>query len=1268
MIVLLFLFSGIFYTSCTHQLSKPSPFTLSIDFDNLLQDSFKLYHQGRFNEAVQKFELASKAIPKDPPSWSAAIFYSILALFQEKSGDTTKSSITFEEVKKLLVELKWSSLESEMQAKSFTYYARQLKGQDQIYLLQKLVPLARASQGKAGEAFFRVLISEAYINLNNFQEAHTQATEALKLSKEVGDRYLEVFAMLNVSGSLVALGKAQEAVTVLHLSLDKVKDNSKLKANILAQLGLAHGALGIEEPTLSEFKEAFNLASSIGDRELVARFHWKFGLTYSLLNKPNEAIEQLTEAIKIFEQLKDSLAVAILEGGVANNYFQMGAFEDANRHALGAAEIYNRLGNRIEEAKNLRLAGQSWGALSKIDDALKALEKAALIQVDEKDRDGVLETLWAAVLLFKSAGRIRDVRQVLLIGLKTHTSVFIGDGEGERKIRWELAKVCDELGLFSEALEHFDKVFSIYDKLGDKKGKILTLIEMAQIYAKLNDFRNRIDFLLFAERLGAEIDDPFIKGMILTHTATLFAEAGDKVEALQRYLESLKISRLVNKQTEMLQPGLVGHFYQSIGEYTKALQYFEDALKLAKEIGDRMAIALCLESIGNCYLYINSYNDAIRSGREAVEIIRGTKTPMIQMFGFSGLMFQEFRVLGLIGFALAAQKKYEDALNVFEERFKVAEKSGDSTNISDAYNNIGYIYLEMGKYAEAIEHFKKAVETIELIRLGVSSEEHKMGFFGKHLVPYDGVISAYYQLHHKMSSIKSEFAEEALNFAEKSKSRTWLTQLLAARARLFMESVPLEIQREELDLLSKVTTAKQEYENALTRLGISAHEIEEKKIAGDIAYEKWNSFTETIRRDYPKVDRFFALFQYSFFRPIQLNELTIKSEETLILYKVTLDWVYAWVVIRTGHQNKILKFTQLPSKTSEIKKIIEKLLLPYERGKYKEFDVNISNGLYDKILRPVIEGVEMSKRVIIIPDGLLNAIPFEFLVTRMGCNDDIKSPCYFGDQFIVSYYPSATILTLAREATPEALPPQGSLFAVGDPIYGLDDSRLSNSQVSFLQENEKKDDPEFTLRGSRLRKGVEDKGYSFERLKNSGLEVQKIKDIFKNSRGDKEVLVGFDASEGSVKSRDLTKYQYLHFAVHGILAFDVPYLNEPALVLAVDPVSKKDGFLTLSDIYGLKLNADLVTLSACKTGLGQRVAGEGVIGLSRAFINAGARAVLVSLWEVPDESTSLLMGEFYQLLSLGVDKVEALKKAKRYLRDKGYENPYFWAPFILIGD
>jgi CHAT domain-containing protein len=401
----------------------------------------------------------------------------------------------------------------------------------------------------------------------------------------------------------------------------------------------------------------------------------------------------------------------------------------------------------------------------------------------------------------------------------------------------------------------------------------------------------------------------------------------------------------------------------------------------------------------------------------------------------------------------------------------------------------------------------------------------------------------------------------------------------------------------------------------------------------------------------------------------ELAELEIQDGETVILYKLGLERSYAWVIGKRGNKNEILKFIRLPITTAEVEKISIKLLMPFIKTKYNEFDLNIAADLFDKILKPVLEGVTISKHLIVIPDGILNVVPFELLVTKIGCGKDFKKPCFFGDQFNVKYYPSATILTFNRQAMPQTSLSHDLLFAVGDPIYSTDDERLDQSQISLLHENENEQKSSVLVRSGRIRKGAQDQCYSFDRLKNTGIEVNKIRDIFKNSYGKEEVLTGYEAREGNVKSKDLTQYRYLHFAVHGMLAYDIPYLKEPALVLGIyPPEDKEDGFLTLSEIYSLRLNADLVTLSACNTGLGFRYAGEGVVGLSRAFMNVGARSVLVSLWEVADESTALFMEEFYRLLNSGMEKTEALEKAKYKLRQMGYENPYFWAPFILIGD
>ena len=167
----------------------------------------------------------------------------------------------------------------------------------------------------------------------------------------------------------------------------------------------------------------------------------------------------------------------------------------------------------------------------------------------------------------------------------------------------------------------------------------------------------------------------------------------------------------------------------------------------------------------------------------------------------------------------------------------------------------------------------------------------------------------------------------------------------------------------------------------------------------------------------------------------------------------------------------------------------------------------------------------------------------------------------------------------------------------------------------------------------------------------------------------RDIRVGAAAVEHELKALDLTAYRYLHFATHGVLAEDVPYLKQPALVLSqVGDLRGEDGFLTMGEILGLKLQADLTVLSACQTGLGREVTGEGVVGLTRAFLYAGSRATVVSLWRVEDESTALLMARFYAHIGRGVPLGVALQRAKAELRaDPRFAHPFFWAAFLLYG-
>ena len=183
-------------------------------------------------------------------------------------------------------------------------------------------------------------------------------------------------------------------------------------------------------------------------------------------------------------------------------------------------------------------------------------------------------------------------------------------------------------------------------------------------------------------------------------------------------------------------------------------------------------------------------------------------------------------------------------------------------------------------------------------------------------------------------------------------------------------------------------------------------------------------------------------------------------------------------------------------------------------------------------------------------------------------------------------------------------------------------------------------------------------------------EVLAIAQLFPSST----VLLGRQAVKSRLlelsKRGELGQYAYLHFSAHGTLGDEAGPVRQPALVLARRPHHPEaDAFLTMDDVSHLKLNAEVAVLSACETGLGEQVHGEGVIGLPRAFLYAGARSVVVSLWEVNDQSTATLMQEFYTQMRRGRSRADALRAARQtLLRSSTSAHPYYWAPFILVGD
>jgi CHAT domain-containing protein len=308
------------------------------------------------------------------------------------------------------------------------------------------------------------------------------------------------------------------------------------------------------------------------------------------------------------------------------------------------------------------------------------------------------------------------------------------------------------------------------------------------------------------------------------------------------------------------------------------------------------------------------------------------------------------------------------------------------------------------------------------------------------------------------------------------------------------------------------------------------------------------------------------------------------------------------------------------------------------------------------------------EKLYIVPDGSLATLPFESLLTENFTGDinaNNEYP-YLIKKYNISYSYSANLfyLTFSKEASSTIEITKLIDWLAFAPVF---DNRSEQSMVMFSQELQRQ------LSGLKTDSMMINRsmfnGNYIKPLPATETETEAIFELYDDNNLKAKVLLHNNANEKSIKSGELEQYKVLHFATHGFVNSERPELS--GLLLAQDTTGGEDGVLYSGEIYNLKLNADLVVLSACETGLGKIQKGEGIIGLTRALLYAGAKNILVSLWQVNDKSTSELMVDFYKnsLANKGqLSYSEALRNAKLKMISEGrYAHPFFWSPFILIG-
>ena len=595
---------------------------------------------------------------------------------------------------------------------------------------------------------------------------------------------------------------------------------------------------------------------------------------------------------------------------------------------------------------------------------------------------------------------------------------------------------------------------------------------------------------------------------------------------------------------------------------------------------------------------------------------------------------------------------------------------------------------------EAIAAYRDALVTIEGIRAGsLSADESRSTFLATTKDVYDEAAGALAE-RALMASTPGQLlsgaalndAAEAFKIVEQSRARSLLDMLGESNADI-TEGVPADLLKRKQENLNR----QQEIAQELSGLGGS--EMSRKKSNADLEAElsqlatEYDSIENQIRAASP---RYASLTLPQPLTLAEVQQQVLDDKTALLEYNLGAKDSYMWAVTQGG-----VSLFKLPARSAVDQQAIEmrsamipeKLRTPVAgintapsrglslgtaptSGNARGF-ATASNKLYKTAVEPAASMIG-DKRVLIVADGALNYVPFEALVKAPGT--DYSALPYLVMTNEIVYAPSSSVVAVIRKQT-TAKPTGKKVLLVADPVFNSNDPRANGMTASTAGGAD--------TRGLGLSSALTDvagtpaaqsngapaQGLVLARLNGTRAEAEQIALITKQSGGVADTWLDLNANENNIESRDLTKYRIIHVATHGLLNAERPQFT--GLVLSLVGNKQGDGFLRTDEIFNIKLGAPLVMLSACETGLGKEKRGEGVIGLTRAFMYAGAPTVGVSLWSVSDNSTAHLMTDFYKLMFTGQGMAPgaAMRAAQRnMIAGKKYSAPYYWAPFVLVGE
>jgi CHAT domain-containing protein/Tfp pilus assembly protein PilF len=937
---------------------------------------------------------------------------------------------------------------------------------------------------------------------------------------------------------------------------------------------------------------------------------------------PRPALPEFERALALYREAGDRLGEAITLGHLGNCYKRLGDHPRALELLQRALKMKQELGDRLEEGKTLSHLGLVYWEMGEYGEAIRVLTGSIALAREVGDRKLEGAALNNLSLVYDEQGDYRrsleQYQQVLELYRGT------GFARGECDTLGNIGGVYFLLGQYCKALHYYQQSLAISERLGLKPSMSQDLGNLARCQLGLGQISEASNSFDPALRLAREAGLAKEEADWLAGKGIALMSRGQYDPALENYRRALETYERAGLKRELIE-GLnnLGGLYSLLGDAGSAEQSFRRAIAQARDIGYPSGVVINLIALGDLEWQRKRYEAAAALYSQALVLAREINDRV--------LVAQSLMQLALTH---RDQERFEEGLGEAQQALEIVRRIEARLLEAQALYALGELERAQGHLEAAMQHHAAGEEIARAVgypelgwRLaygqglaleGLNRDAEAVSALERAVTLIEGVRSQLREERFRAGYIEDKYQVyvalvRLLLKMDRISDAFSVAEKLRARSYLdlFNRGLPplrSESQRQALvELRERIRQLQRDIDTEAARPFPEQRTQALQLFSAELgaAEREYQNLLDELRQSEPAFAAAGALGVPS----AEQVERLLPADGALLEYVVAEDSVAIFVLTREKVQAKTVPLRHLDLRTKV--ELLRDLLLRKESNDWRRPAESLASFLIEPLEQAGwLKGTEL---LYLVPHGILHYLPFDAL-PRAGTAEGR----FLVEDYVLAYLPSATVLAYSKASEED---PEASLLALAP----------ARARLRFAQQ-----------------------------------EARQVAEYFPPQP---RVLVGQAATEGHFKS-EAGRYRVIHVATHGYFN----KLNPLFSGLELEPDQQEDGRLEVHEILGLRLHADLVTLSACDTALGSGYfaevpAGDDFVGLTRAFLFAGSPSVLASLWEVDDRSTLQLMRSFYRRLGKA-DKARALAEAQRSMLKPGgrYGHPYFWAPFILVGE